>query len=310
MMNKKIVFSLFIFLSVCVIAYVSFSKLYAYNEQKKQLEKQLEEKKANWAVLENKIKGKTAEFGQETGLIIKDLSTGWTIAVNENKLFPSASLVKVPIMATVFSLSAEKGLNLGQRLVLANKCKVLGSGIIKKYAAGTEFNIEYLIEVMITESDNTAANMLIDYLGLEPLNNYFKKLGLSNTNIARKMMDFKSRQEGIENFTSASDVSYLLEEIYNNKLINRDFSLKCLGILKKQKARDRIPAKLPSGAVVAHKTGLERGVCHDAGIVFTPNGDFLICVLTRHNYKFAAPAKKFISQVAADAYNYYRLDDS
>lgn len=310
MMSKKNIFLFCTFVAVCVIGYVSFSKLYAYNEQKKQLEKQLEVKKANWAVLENKIKEETDKFGQETGLIIKDLSTGWTIAVNKDKLFPSASMVKIPIMATIFSLCAEKGLDLEQRLVLANKCKVLGSGIIKDYAAGTEFNIDYLIEVMITESDNTAANMLIDHFGLEPLNNYFKKLGLSNTNIVRKMMDFKSRKEGIENFTSVSDVAYLLEEIYNNKLINKDFSQKCLEILKKQKAKDRIPAKLPSSTVVAHKTGLERGVCHDAGIVFTSNGDFLICVLTRHNYKFAAPAKKFISQVAVDTYNYYWLDNS
>lgn len=310
MVKRKILFSFFAFVIVCVISYVSFSKLYAYNEQKKQLEKKLEEKKANWTVLENNIKEKTAKFGQETGLIIKDLSTGWTISVNEDKLFPSASLVKVPIMATIFSLSAEKSLNLQQRLVLANKCRVLGSGRIKDYAAGTKFNIDYLIEAMITESDNTAANMLIDYLGLEQLNNYFKKLGLNNTNIARKMMDFKNRQEGIENFTSVRDVAYLLEEIYNNKLINKDFSQKCLEILKKQKARDRIPAKLPANTVVAHKTGLEKGVCHDAGIVFTPNGDFLICVLTRHNYKFAAPAKKFISQVAADTYNYYLMNNS
>ncbi len=309
-MKKKTLFFSFIILTVCVMAYVSFSKLYAYNEQKKQLAKQLEEKKANWAVLENKIKKETDKFGQETGLIIKDLSTGWTIAVNKDKLFPSASLVKVPIMATIFSLCAEKELDLGQRLVLANKCKVLGSGTIKDYASGTEFNIDYLIKVMITESDNTATNMLIDYLGLTPLDSYFKKLGLSNTNLARKMMDFKSRQNGIENFTSAGDVAYLFEEIYNNKLINKDFSSKCLEILKKQKSRDRIPKKLPSEAVVAHKTGLEKGVCHDAGIVFTPNGDFLICVLTRHNYKFAAPAKKFISQVALDAYNYYLPDNS
>jgi len=172
-----------------------------------------------------------------------------------------------------------------------NSCKVLGSGIIKDYAAGTQFNIDYLVEVMITQSDNTATNMFIDYLGMDSLNNYFKRLGLSDTNLVRKMMDFKSRKAGLENFTSARDVAFLLEKIYNNKLINKDFSGKCLEILKRQKARDRIPKKLPSDAVVAHKTGLEKGVCHDAGIVFTPNGDFLICVLTRHTYKYAAPAK-------------------
>ena len=74
-----------------------------------------------------------------------------------------------------------------------------------------------------------------------------------------------------------------------------------------QKINDRIPRKLPKdGTFIAHKTGLERHVCHDVGIVYTDKGNFLICVLARHQDRFAKSAKKFISDIAYLAYNYYR----
>lgn len=269
---------------------------------------ELAQRKLIWLALEEKIKANVNDFDQDIGLLIKDCASGWEISVNKEKLFPSASLVKVPIMAGVFSASAENGLDLTSVLTLNNQCKISGSGVLKNYAAGTEFDIERLTEIMITESDNTAANMLIDYLGLETLNGYFKKIGLSHTNLARKMMDFASRQKGLENYTCAQDLGYLLEQIYFNKLINKDFSQKCLEILKKQKIKDRIPARLPNNAQVAHKTGLEKYVCHDAGIVFTSHGDFIICVLTKHNFKFSLPSKKFIAEVARNVYCAYQSD--
>ncbi|TBR19406.1 serine hydrolase, partial [bacterium] len=100
------------------------------------------------------------------------------------------------------------------------------------------------------------------------------------------------------------DMAKLLEDIYRGRVIDKSVSLKCLDILKRQKMRDRIPKYLPPDTVVAHKTGLENGVCHDAGIVFTPAGDFLICVLTRHTDKTARDAKYLIARIAKDAYDY------
>ena len=76
-------------------------------------------------------------------------------------------------------------------------------------------------------------------------------------------------------------------------------------MLRRQKMHDRIPKKLPEGVVVAHKTGLERGVCHDAGIVSTPNGDYLIVVLTKHKAKWGAkPSKRLIADLARQVYDY------
>jgi beta-lactamase class A len=297
--RKKIFILLSVILLIALAVFISLAAGHYFTSRK-----QLLERKNAWVRLEEKVRNETGAFNRQTGVIVKDLSTGWQIKINEDKLFPSASMVKVPIMASYILASSRGEVNLNLRLALKNRDKALGSGILKDYAAGTEFSIADLIEIMVTHSDNTAANILIDYFGLARLNSYFKQLGLNNTNISRKMMDFRKRRAGVENFTSAGDLAYLLEEIYYNRLVNREFSQMCLGILKRQKIRDRIPAKLPLNTPIAHKTGLERGVCHDAGIVFTPGGDFIVCVLTKHDYKISRPAKKFISNIARDVYNY------
>lgn len=297
MRKNKLLLLLLIFILGIPVAYFSFKAVQKLKEES--------HRKIAWNVLGERIKKEAAEFGADTGIVVEDLASGWKISLNQDKLFPSASLVKVPIMASYILASAKGEVNLNNRIALKNSCRVLGSGTLKSYAPGTEFYINDLIRVMVTESDNTAANMLIDYFGFNRLNSYFKKLGLNNTNLTRQMMDFRKRKQGVENFTSAQDLAALFKEIYNNNLVNKSFSGKCLEILKQQKIKDRIPKRLPAGTVVANKTGLERGVCHDAGIVFTPQGDYLIVVLTRHKNKVARPAKRFIAQLALDVYNYY-----
>lgn len=303
-MKKKII-SLCLIFFFGFLAYFSFKGWSNYFEiKRKRLE--LERRKTSWKILENDIKKELNSFKGRAGIIVKDLSTGWEILINQDSLFRSGSLVKIPIMAVCFSAVNEDKLKLNETLTLKATHKVLGSGRLKDTPPGTELTIAELIELMIQDSDNTATNMLIERLGFGYLNDCFKKLSLKDTNISRRMMDFKSRKEGKENFTSASDLAYLLEEIYNERLIKKIYSQMCLEFLKGQKIRDRIPAKLPKYTVVAHKTGLERGICHDAGIVFGPKGDFLIVVLTRHTHKSAKLAKAFIREIASRTYNYYQ----
>lgn len=303
-MKKKILFLCLIF-SWGTLAYLSFKAGTNYLEFKRK-QQELEKRKVAWKILEEDIKKELDDFRDQAGIVIKDLDTGWQILINQDRLFPPASLVKIPIMAACF-YAADKGkIKLDETLKLKTTHKVSGSGILKDVPVGAELTIRKLIELMIIESDNTATNMLIGRLGFDYLNDCFKELRLKDTNISRKMMDFKSRKEGRENFTTVSNLAFLLEEIYNEKLIEKVYSHVCLELLKKQKIRDRIPAKLPKYTVVAHKTGLEFGICHDAGIVFTPKGDFLICVLTKHHNKTAKLAKEFIAQIALETYNYYQ----
>lgn len=247
------------------------------------------------------LKGDIAEAGLEPGVVVKDLTTGWEFSHNKNKLFPSASLVKIPIMLAVFNSAQEGRIDLKTTLTLRRSDKVSGSGVLKDMPEGSAFNIEQLVEYMICKSDNTAANMLIDLLGFEYISGYFEMLGLKNTTLNRRMMDFRARDKGIDNYTTAEDICYVLEKLYRGKFLNSAVSEKCLALLKQQSINDRIPARLPKEIVIAHKTGLERNVCHDAGIIFTPKGDIMICVLTK-NAKSHQLAKAFIATLAQDAY--------
>ncbi len=302
MIKKRVFTFLLCFIFACC-AYFPFgvhARLFRIKEERADLRK----KKAAWAGLERSIRAQVAGYTGSMGLVVKDLSAGWTIAINDQTPFPSASLAKIPVMAAVFMAGENGRVDLNGVVALQERFKTGGSGSLKNMPAGKRFTVGNLVEIMIAESDNTAANILIELLGFDYLNPAFKRLGLEKTDIKRKMMDFSGRKQGVENFTTAADQSQLLENIYRQKLLNRRVSAQCLDILKKQKIRDRIPARLPRDTEIAHKTGLERGVCHDAGIVFTPHGDFLICALIKHNDKTARDAKRMISGIALEVYNY------
>lgn len=262
-------------------------------------------RKAAWAGLQNNIKQAKAGYNGDVSIVIKDLDMNWEIAYNKEMPVPSASIVKIPIMAAYFSAADEGKLRLDDKLELKRSEKVDGSGTLKNALPGSAYTIEELIRLAITESDNTAANMLIDAMGFDRLNAYFAKLGLKATNLSRKMMDFKSRKAGIENYTTASDMALMLERLYRGKILSKKSAKKCLELLAEQKINDRIPKKLPANTIVAHKTGLENGVCHDVGIVYTAKGNFLICVLTKHEYRLAKPMKRLIARLSLLTYNYY-----
>lgn len=266
----------------------------------------LERKKAAWLCLNDDLKSKIASFKGKVALVVEDLNTGWVISFNENILMPSASLVKIPIMLSCYYAQQEGRINLKGSLRLKSFQKVSGSKVLGDSPVGSRFVIEELFDPMITLSDNSAANVLIGLMGFNDWNMYFKKMGLKNTNIVRNMMDFRSRRRGRENYTTAVDMAYILEKLYRRQFLSQEISEKCLILLSQQKINDRIPRKLPQDEILAvHKTGLERHICHDVGIVYTRKGNFLICVLVKHENKFAQPAKKLISEIALSIYNYY-----
>jgi len=263
-------------------------------------------RRAAWANLKKGIERELKGFSGTAGVVIKDLDKNWEINTNKNLRIPSASIVKIPIMLSYFYAAHEGKLSLQDTVKLKDSDKTPGSGTLKYETSGKAFTIEDLISRMITKSDNTATNMLINYLSFDTLNRYFKKLGLKKTNLSRRMMDFKKRKQGIENYTTAGEISRLLEQLYRGKFLNPQISQQCVEILAGQKVKDRIPKKLPDEVVVAHKTGLENFICHDAGIVYTDKGNFLITVLVKHPNKTAQKAKSLIADISLLTYNYYK----
>jgi len=293
--TRKHIRNIAVFLIVAV-GIVCFSRyMYIRGKQRKK-----------WTELEHVCIEKAEAFPGTPAIFIKDLKTGWSIRHNEELDVPSASIVKVPIMVSCFLASDEGIIDLDKKITLKSRDKVGGSGLLKNEPGGKKFAVKTLMKLSVTKSDNTASNMLIDLLGLDYLNESFKELGLNNTNISRKMMHMKKRDRGIENYTTATDMALILEELYRGRIGSGDISSKCLELLKQQTINTRIPRNLPADIPVAHKTGLEKGVCHDAGIVYTPTGDFIICILIKHKDKSSRRSKNFIADIAYVVYkNYY-----
>jgi len=256
-----------------------------------------------WEQLNQDLQKEIGQFNGKVGLVVRDLTLGWDIVNLPGESIAAASIVKIPLMTAVFKSVEEQVLSLDEKITLKEGDKVGGSGVLRYEKAGTSYSIEKLIELMISKSDNTATNLLIEHLGFDALNQYFASIGLEHTRLNRHMMDFDARSRGIENQTTAIEVALVLEKLYRNELTGPVSADTAFAYLKEQKYNDRIPALLPEGTVVAHKTGLERQVCHDAGIIFTDKGDLLITVLTQHKGA-VRPVKAFIGRLSRLAYDY------
>ena len=256
-----------------------------------------------WQRLTRALEQEIRAFDGQSAVVVVDLARGWQYAHRADEPVAAASLVKIPIMAAVMQAIAAKQLKWSSTIKLRAKDQVAGSGRLRHEKPGSVWTVERLVDLMITQSDNTATNLLINRLGYKALRQSFQQMGLSQTSLVRKMMDFSRRDEGVENWTSAGDIAILLGRIYQGRLVDGASSRRALTLLKESKYDDRIPGKLPKGTVVAHKTGLERHLCHDAGIVFTNRGDFLIVVLTKSKLP-SKTAKAFIATLSARAYRY------
>ena len=274
-------------------------------QQRKALEALGLRREAGWNELKRNLNAEIRSFNGQAGVVVEDLRTGRVLAHQPSRPFPAASVIKVPMMTACFQAATEGKLDLNSTLVVRPADKVSGSGVLKAMPGRREVRVSTLIDWMITQSDNTAANLLISRLGMGYYNQHFQQMGLSGTRLARPMMDFSQRKKGVENTTTAQDMAQVLRKLYRAEAVSPQVSRVCLEMLKRQHLRDRIPALLPEGVPVAHKTGLERSVCHDAGIIFTRKGDLLICVLTQRKGKGTSrPAKRFIARLARYAYRY------
>jgi len=263
-------------------------------------------KKINFSrQLSSEIKKEADSLDAKYSFLVKDLGPwGQNFADNENNRFIAASLIKLPILASAFTAISKGKISLNDIVIIKKEDIVFGSGKLKKCLLPYTLTFKELLELMITISDNTAANKAISLLGIDYINASFKEMGLKETLLARKMMDFSKRQKGIENYTSAADISFLLEKIYKKSLGSKELSLLAVSFLKKQKVNDRLPLYLPKTVIIAHKTGYERGVVNDAGIVFAPNRKYIICVLVEGKVTYRK-AKKFIANASLLAYNLY-----
>jgi beta-lactamase class A len=203
-----------------------------------------------------------------------------TLFYNADKIFPSASIIKLVVMGEILQKVDIGELILDNKVIVSESLITKGDGILRYLDASHSFSIGELITLMIIVSDNTAANILIDIAKMEDVNKFSRKLGLKNTVLSRKMMDFKAAAQGKQNITCVGDICSFLELLYNGKIINEYCSKFMVDIMKKQQVHGKIDMFLPDGIVLAHKTGTLENLEHDVGILYGKKSDYVICIFT------------------------------
>ncbi len=262
---------------------------------------------AEWADMTGSLENLAYKYSGHVGIYIKDLNSDKVWEYNPDRLFPSASLIKVPIMAAICEKIKRSELSLDTQITLTRHDRTGGSGSLKWARTGTSLSVMEIIYKMITESDNTATKMLIDYAGISYFQQSFENLGLVYTRIYPEGLSLTSGRVARENYTTAREMSALMERIYKGEMVDRNLSEFMLDVLKHNKSRSRLRKGLPIGWEIGHKTGLLRKSCHDVGVVFSPRGDYIIAVLTGDVPDYSS-AKGFISRVAKMTYKYYKID--
>ena len=232
-----------------------------YSEWKKEIEKII-----------SQIEGKVC-------IDFYDLDKNDGFSINGDKKVLSASMIKILILAELMKEISQNNLSLSDNIIMVNFMKIDGDGILKELNMGHHFTLKELATLMIIVSDNQATNILIDFLGIENINNLGKELGLKETFLGRKMMDLEARKKGNDNYTCANDISLLLRLIYQEKLISKEASQLMLDILLKQQQGERLQRYLPNNIKIAHKCGDLDNLENDGGIIWIGNKAYILVVL-------------------------------
>jgi len=209
-----------------------------------------------------------------------------------DETFHAASTMKIPVMIELFHQAHQGKVKLEDPLPVKNEFHSLADGssftlnpaddsetdLYK--AVGQTRTLRQLCELMITVSSNLATNLLVEKLGVENIRATVDALHADGMNVLRGVEDDKAYQKGLNNTTTARGLLVLLEAIANGQAVDPESSRQMVDILARQKFNEAIPAGLPPGIRVAHKTGELAKIHHDAAIVYGSR-PFVLVILVR-----------------------------
>src|SRR6266550_970672 len=261
-----------------------------------------------WQKLEVAIKDVDRNLDGVLAVAILDLSTGQKYLFHADEVLPTASSIKIAILAELYRQVQQGKLKLGDLYTLQSSDLVGGSGVAGALTPGvTRLTLRDVAALMISVSDNSATNVIIDRIGMENVNALLDSLGLTHTRLRRKMMDVKAAGEGRENVSTPREMMTLLEQIYRGKVLNKEMTEGFLKILSTHK-NSFLPRDLPDGVRMANKPGELEAVRNDSGIVFAQNRPYVICVMTTY-LRTERDGEDAIARISSAAYRMFdRLD--
>jgi len=254
------------------------------------------------------------EPGAQVGLAYIDLASGDTLFLNADTSFHAASTMKVPVMIELFRRANTGSFRMNQGLLMVNQFASLADGSPYALDPGSDSDstlyhrigervpVDTLLRLMITRSSNFATNTLITLVGADQVTRTMRALGAQRIQVLRGVEDGKAFEKGLNNTTTARDLAIILRSIQDGKAASPAATREMLGILLAQEFNEKIPAGLPSGTRVAHKTGEITAVSHDAAIVYPPGRKPYVLVVLTRGISDGAKASKLIADLSSMIY--------
>ncbi len=215
------------------------------------------------------------------GVVVKDLKTGETFTMNGDQPFQTASLYKLWLMYEVYKQAEEGTLDLAKKMTIEPR-HMSQSEFDEKLPLGLTVTIERSLWFLITLSSNSAAMALNDYVSWADVNRSLREAGFSQSRMSgdpgeRRYGDWRDEYPS----STPNEILRFFELIYHRQLLSPAASDKMMFLLRNQQIHDRLSKKLPAGVVMAHKTGNLPGVINDVGIIFGPQTDLYVGVMSR-----------------------------
>ncbi|SMP64036.1 serine hydrolase [Anoxynatronum buryatiense] len=221
------------------------------------------------------------------GLYYHNLITGEKLAINADRPFLAASVIKLPVLMAVMQEIHEGRLHPTDTLGLVREEKVPSCGALFYMDDPQKVTLKDLYTLMIILSDNTAANRLMGLVGMERINQVIAGAGLRHTRLNRFLFDAEAQRQGKENTFSPADAGLLLEGVYQGTFVSPAMSREANEILLLQQLKNKLRALIPRRVPIAHKTGEDSDMTHDVGIVYARQ-PFILCLASNDTEVIAA----------------------
>lgn len=212
----------------------------------------------------------------------EDLKSGYVYGYNENVSMTAAGCMKLPIAVSLIKAVENKKVDFMDRVKIQTSDKVYGTGIIHEFNE-REYTVFELMVIMLIQSDNTAANKIIDIVGMEQINEDIIAMGLKNTRLNRKTNDERTAITDVENITTAYDLSKIWKHLSNGTFLSKDNGQMLIDILRRQQIKNKLALYIPDDLKIeiSSKTGDKKGVENDTAYLELPKGKFVFTVLSQ-----------------------------
>ena len=265
--------------------------------------------------LRRELEALVRDYRGVAGISVRHLGTGESISIRGDETFPSASLIKVGVLVALLDEARKGTLRLDERVSMIARDRVGGSGVLYHMASGLEPSLEDLAWLMITISDNTATNLILDKINVRTVWDKMESLGLPHTKIHSKTflratsvaMD-SSVKYGL-GVTTPDETVRLFELLHQGRAVSPALDSLALRMLRANQDGAKLARWLPEDVAFAHKTGDVDASRSDCGIIYGPDAPVAVCVMTRenadHSYAVDNPANLLMGRIGLAVFRHY-----